>query len=432
MQVEATLGLCVACLPSLALLVEAFLPLVGLRVEALREDVVALLVVGVSHAVLGRIELFGVVLVCLLNGQGDATTLEIDVDDLDHNFLANGDNLVRNLDVALSQLGDVNQALDALLDANEGAERNELGDLTRNDLAHSVGAGEYAPRIFLGSLQGQGNALAVQIDVQNLNGYLVTNGDNLRWVVDVLPRQLGNVNQAVDTAEIDEGAEVDDGGNNALADLALLQLVQELGANLGLGLLQVRTAGQNNVVALLVQLDDLCFQLLADVRLQVTDATHLNEGCRQEATQADIQDEAALDNLDNGTGNRLFLGLQLLDGAPCALVLRALLGQDQATFLVLLGENKCVNLIADLNNLVRVDVVLDGQLAGRDNTFGLVSDVQQYLVVVNLDDGTLDNVTIVEVLDGGVYSCEEVLCGSDIVNRNLRGVRRWHIEKCSE
>ena len=210
MQVEATLGLCVTCLPSLTLLVEAFLPLVGLRVEALREDVVALLVVGVSHAVLGRIELFGVVLVCLLNRQGDTTTLEVDVDDLDHDFLTNGNNLIRNLDVALSQLGDVNQALDALFDANESAEWNELGDLARNDLAHSVGAGEYAPRIFLGSLQGQGNTLTIQINVENLNGYLVTNGDNLRWVVDVLPGQLGHVDQAVDAAKIDEGAEVDE------------------------------------------------------------------------------------------------------------------------------------------------------------------------------------------------------------------------------
>src|SRR5699024_6108023 len=150
---------------------------------------------------------------------------------------------------------------------------------------------------------------------------------------------------------------------NALADLALLQLVQELGTNLGLGLLQECTAGQNNVVTLLVELDDLGFQLLADVWLQVTDATHFDEGCWQEATQADIQDEAALDNLDNGTGNWLFLRLQLFDGAPRALVLRTLLGKDQTTFFVFLGQNQSVDLIADLDYLIWVDVVLDGQLA---------------------------------------------------------------------
>ena len=71
------------------------------------------------------------------------------------------------------------------------------------------------PRIFLGSLQRQGNALAVQIDFENLYGYFLANLDNLGWVVDVLPGQLGNVYQAVYAAQVHECTEVDDGGNNA-------------------------------------------------------------------------------------------------------------------------------------------------------------------------------------------------------------------------
>src|SRR5699024_9643899 len=85
-SLEATLGLGVTSLPSLTLLVELGQPLVGLGVEALREDVVTLLVVGIGHTVLGWVELLGVVLVSLLEGQGDTTTLEIDVDDLDHDL----------------------------------------------------------------------------------------------------------------------------------------------------------------------------------------------------------------------------------------------------------------------------------------------------------------------------------------------------------
>src|SRR5699024_4759897 len=160
------------------------------------------------------------------------------VDDLDHDLFTDVDNLVWDLNVALSQLGDVNQAFDALFDANERTEWNELGDLAWHDLAHSVGACEDAPWIFLSCLQGEGYALAVEINVEDLNGDFVANGDNLGWVVNVLPRKLGNVNQSVDTAEIDECAEVDDGRDDALADLTLLKLVQELGANLRLGLLE--------------------------------------------------------------------------------------------------------------------------------------------------------------------------------------------------
>src|SRR5699024_6709560 len=76
-QPVATLGLRVAVLPLLALLLEALEPLVGLGVEALGEDVVAGLVVAVGHAVLGRVEVLREVLVRLLQGERDATTVEV-------------------------------------------------------------------------------------------------------------------------------------------------------------------------------------------------------------------------------------------------------------------------------------------------------------------------------------------------------------------
>jgi hypothetical protein len=125
--------------------------------------------------------------------------------------------------VALGQLGDVHQALDALVDADERAERHQLGDLARHDLADLVGAGELAPRVLLRRLQRQRDPLAVQVDVEHLDGDLLADLDDLGRVVDVLPGQLGDVHQAVDAAEVDERTEVDDRGDDALADLALLR-----------------------------------------------------------------------------------------------------------------------------------------------------------------------------------------------------------------
>ena len=284
-----TLRLCVPSFPLGPLLFEPFEPFVGLGIEALGEDVVPLLVVRVGHSVLRRIELFGVVLVGLLEGEGNTATLEVDVDDLDHDFFADVDDLIRNFHVAFCQLGDVDQTLDAFFNANERAERNQLGDLTGNNLANGVGAGEDSPRIFLGGLERQGDTLAIHVDIEDLDGDLVANSDNLGRVVDVLPGQLGDVNQTVYAAKIDECTEVDDRGNDALADLTLLELVQELGANLGLGLLEPCTTGEHNVVAVLVELDDLRFQLLADVRLKITHATHLNQGSGEEPTKTDIE-----------------------------------------------------------------------------------------------------------------------------------------------
>jgi hypothetical protein len=215
--------------------------------------------------------------------------------------------------------------------------------------------------------------------------------------------------------------EVDDGGNDAGTDLALFQLVEERGADLGLGLLEPCTAGQHNVVAVLVQLDDFGFDLLTDVRSEVAHTAHLDEGCGQEAAQTDVEDKTTLDNLDDGTGDNTVFFLDLLDVAPGTLVLSTLLGEDQAAFFVFLGEHQGFDEIANGDNVSGINVVLDGQLAGGDDTFGLVTDVEQNFIAVDLDDGTFDEVSVVEVLDGGVDCCEEVLSGTDVVNGDYGG-----------
>ena len=94
--------------------------------------------------------------------------------------------------------------------------------------------------------------------------------------------------------------------------------------------------------------------------------------------------------------------LDLLDVAPGALVLGTLLGQNQTAFLVFLGDDKGLDGVADLDDFVRINVLLDGKLAGGDDTLGLVADVQEDFVVIDLDDGALNQITIIEVLDGGI------------------------------
>ena len=122
-------------------------------------------------------------------------------------------------------------------------------------------------------------------------------------MVDVLPGQLGHVDEAVHAAEVDEGAEVDDRRHHAPADLARLEVGEELVALLLLGLLQPGPAGQHHVVAVLVQLDDLGLEGAADVGLQVADPAQLDQRGGQEAAQADVEDEAALDDLDDRAGH---------------------------------------------------------------------------------------------------------------------------------
>ena len=270
------------------------------------------------------------------------------------------------------------------------------------------------------AFRGQRDPLAVHVDVEHLDGDLVADRDDLRRMVDVLPGQLGDVHQAVDPTEVDKRTEVDDRGHHALADGPLDQQVEELAADLGLGLLQPGAPTQHHVVAVLVQFDDLGLDLLADVGRQVTDPAHLYQGGGQEAAQADVEDQAALDDLDDGALDCLVGVLECLDGAPGALVLSTLLGQDQAAFLVLLGEDECLDLIADGHHFTGVDVVLDGEFTGRNDALGLVADVEKNLVPVHFDDGAFDDIAVVEVLDRLVDGGEEVLGRADVVDGYLR------------
>ena len=123
-------------------------------------------------------------------------------------------------------------------------------------------------------------------------------------MVDVLPGELGHVDESVHAAEIDESAEVDDGGDDTAANLARGEVGQEVLALFLLGLFQVGPAGQNHVVAVLVELDDLGIERAADVGLQVTDPTQLHQRCWEEATEADVEDQTALDDLDDRAETR--------------------------------------------------------------------------------------------------------------------------------
>jgi hypothetical protein len=163
-----------------------------------------------------------------------------------------------------------------------------------------VGAGEDLPRVLLRRLQRQRDALAVEVDLEDLDGDLLAHLDDLGGVLDVLPGQLGDVHEAVHAAEVDERTEVDDRRDDALADLALVQVVEERGARLGLRLLEQGAAREHDVVAVLVELEDLGLDLLAEVRREVADAAQLDERRGQEAAQADVDDETTLDDLDDG------------------------------------------------------------------------------------------------------------------------------------
>ena len=221
-------------------------------------------------------------------------------------------------------------------------------------------------------------------------------------MVDVRPRQLGDVDQPVDAVEVHEGAEVHDVGDLALDDQAGLQAVEDLLADLLALLLQHRPAREHHVVAGAVELDDLALDLLPQVLVQVRDAADVHQRGGQEAAHPQVDYQAALHDLDHGALDRLARFGGGLDPAPGLLEARALLRQHEAAVLVLLGQDEGVDLLAHLHLVVRVGRLADRQLGRRDDALGLVADVHEDLVLVDPDDLPAHDIALAEVHQRGV------------------------------
>ena len=304
--------------------------------------------------------------------------------------------------MVLGELGDVHEALHAVEDLDEGAEAHDLGDLALEHVTDVVGVHDPLPRVLLGLLETERDALALAVDVEHLDGHDVADVEDLGRVVDVAPGELGDVDQAVDPVEVHERAEVHDVGDRALHDLTGLEPVEDLLADLLALLLEHRAAAEHHVVARAVELDHLALDLLAEEVVEVLDAADVHERRRQEAAHAEVDDQAALDDLDDRALHGLAGLGGGLDAAPRLLEAGALLGQDQASVLVLLGEDESVDLLAELDLLGGVDRLADRQLVGRDDALGLVADVDQDLVLVDPDHLAGDDIALLEEDEGRV------------------------------
>jgi len=114
-------------------------------------------------------------------------------------------------------------------------------------------------------------------------------------MIDPSPAHVGDVQQAVDAAEINERTELGDVLDDALAALADFELGQELGLLFGpLGLDQ-RTAADDDIAPCFVDLQHQALDGLAQVVADVGWTTDVDLAGRQEHVHTDVDQQPALD-----------------------------------------------------------------------------------------------------------------------------------------
>src|SRR4051812_10804597 len=232
----------------------------------------------------------------LLHAEGDAAALLVDLEDHHLDLVAHLHDLGR-MDILVRpvHLRDVHQALDAALHLDERAVVGEVGDLAEEARAGRVASRDADPGVFPELLQTERDAVLLGVELEHLGGDLVADVEYLRRMLDPPPGEVGDVQQAVDAAEIDERAVVGDVLDDALDRRAFLERREQRLA-LGTGrLLEHRAARDDHVVPLAVELDDLEVHLLAFVRRRILHRTQVDERAGKEGTDALGHDgEAAL------------------------------------------------------------------------------------------------------------------------------------------
>src|SRR5213075_793062 len=129
---------------------------------------------------------------------------------------------------------------------------------------------------------------------------------------------------------------------------------------------------------------------------EILDAADVDERRREEAADAEVEDQAALDDLDHPALDGVAALVRRLDLLPRDLEAGPLLREDQPSLRVLLRQDERVDLVADRDLVGRIDRAADRELRHGDDALGLVADVHEHLVLVDTDDLAVDDLALVD------------------------------------
>src|SRR5262245_32762483 len=235
-----------------------------------------------------------------LDGEGDAPGLRVDLEDLGLDDLIGLEDVAGDVDAPVGDLGDVDEALDTGGDLDEGAEVGEARDASGDlraflDVAQRGGEG-----VGLELLDAQGEAVVLPIELEHahadLLAFLDVLGDGSFAEAHAVVAEVLHVHEAVEPADVHEGAEGHDLADDAVEDVAFLERFTELGGLLFALLVEQVAPGEDDVaLAAPVDLADLAGELLADVDGEVFDAVQGDlAGGHEGAVPGDFKLEATL------------------------------------------------------------------------------------------------------------------------------------------
>src|ERR1700728_2351996 len=200
-------------------------------------------------------------------------------------------------------------------------------------------------------------------------------------------------------------------------------MLERLAALFVLLFLEKLLARDDDVAALLVQLNDGDFHRLALHAIEIADGTEVDLGAGQEGARAlNVDGEAALDALDDDPFDRLLFVVGALDFIPRAEALRFEVREVDITVfgLTLLAHD--IDLVAGLE----LELALMVENFGNGHhAFGLRAVIDDDMGRGQLDDAAFDDVIFANRFFG--FSLEALESGGEIVARSGGCFGGWRL-----
>ena len=192
-----------------------------------------------------------------------------------------------------------------------------------------------------------------------------------------------------------------------------VQVIERLGALLRLLFFQQLLARDHDVAALLVQLDDANFDLVALQAIEIAHRAQIDLRTRQEGARAqDVDRQAALDAIDDAHLDRRLVVEGLLDLVPGAQPLRLLVGEVDVALFGVAGLAHDGDLVAALDRDVAFVVL---KLRHRNYALRLVADVHHHVLRRDLQHRAGDDLLFVQGRFGlGLLLFERLEGGGEI------------------
>ena len=199
-------------------------------------------------------------------------------------------------------LREMDEAVDARGEFDEGAEIGEAGHFADELLAGLELFGSDGPGIRLHLLQAEGHLAGVGVQLENFDFEFVANVDHVGGLANAMPAHVGNVQEAIDAIEIEEGAKVGDATDAPFDDIAFFEGEEAFFLLLGALFFENHAAIDDDVFLLHIDGEDADFDVLADELLKFKRIARAGAGGRHEGPAADVDANAAFDGFGHLAG----------------------------------------------------------------------------------------------------------------------------------